>query len=120
MGARVIACASSASKLAACSELGADWLIDYTSENLKTAIAEKTGRKDVDVIYDPVGGDYSEKAFRCIAPGGRHLVLGFTAGNIPSIALNRRQYPEHCAEPAAGQGSVDHRRILEFLDCALP
>jgi NADPH2:quinone reductase len=65
-----------------------DWLIDYTSENLKTAIAEKTGRKDVDVIYDPVGGDYSEKAFRCMAPGGRHLVLGFTAGNIPSIALN--------------------------------
>ena len=88
MGARVIACASSTEKLAACKELGADWLIDYTHEDLKTAIAEKTGRKDVDVIYDPVGGDYSEQAFRCIAPGGRHLVLGFTTGNIPSIALN--------------------------------
>lgn len=88
MGARVIACASSTEKLAACKELGADWLIDYNSEDLKTAIWEKTGRKDVDVIYDPVGGDYSEQAFRCIAPGGRHLVLGFTAGNIPSIPLN--------------------------------
>ena len=88
MGARVIACASSTEKLAACKELGADWLIDYTREDLKTAIAGKTGRKDVDVIYDPVGGDYSEQAFRCIAPGGRHLVLGFTAGNIPAIALN--------------------------------
>ena len=88
MGARVIACASSAEKLAACKELGADYLIDYTTENLKTAILEKTGRKDVDVIYDPVGGDYSEQAFRCIAPGGRHLVLGFTAGDIPKIPLN--------------------------------
>lgn len=88
MGAKVIACASSEAKLATCKELGADWLIDYTREDLKTAILEKTGRKDVDVIYDPVGGDYSEKAFRCIAPEGRHLVLGFTAGNIPKIPLN--------------------------------
>jgi NADPH2:quinone reductase len=88
MGAKVIACASSEAKLAACKELGADWLVDYTREDLKTAILEKTGRKDVDVVYDPVGGDYSEKAFRCIAPQGRHLVLGFTAGNIPKIPLN--------------------------------
>lgn len=88
MGARVIACASTDSKLQACKELGADWLIDYTREDLKTAILEKTGRKDIDVIYDPVGGDFSEKAFRCMAPEGRHLVIGFTAGNIPSIPLN--------------------------------
>ncbi len=88
MGAKVIACASSEAKLATCKELGADWLIDYTREDLKTAILDKTGREDVDVIYDPVGGDYSEKAFRCIAPQGRHLVLGFTAGNIPNIPLN--------------------------------
>jgi NADPH2:quinone reductase len=88
MGAKVIACASSEAKLATCKELGADWLIDYTREDLKTAILEKTGRKDINVVYDPVGGDYSEKAFRCIAPQGRHLVLGFTAGNIPKIPLN--------------------------------
>lgn len=88
MGARVIACASTDSKLQACKELGADWLIDYTREDLKTAILEKTGRKNIDVIYDPVGGDFSEKAFRCMAPEGRHLVIGFTAGNIPSIPLN--------------------------------
>jgi NADPH2:quinone reductase len=88
MGARVIACASTDSKLQACRELGADWLIDYTREDLKTAILEKTGRKNVDVVYDPVGGDFSEKAFRCMAPEGRHLVIGFTAGNIPDIPLN--------------------------------
>lgn len=88
MGAKVIACASSDDKLATCKAAGADWLINYTSEELKTALVEKTGRKNVDVVLDPVGGEFSEKAFRLMAPYGRHLVVGFVAGDIPRIPLN--------------------------------
>jgi NADPH2:quinone reductase len=88
MGANVIACASSDEKLAVCKSLGADYLVNYMSEDLKTAIRGKTGRSDVDVIFDPVGGDFSERAFRTIAVEGRFLVIGFTAGIIAKIALN--------------------------------
>ena len=82
------ACASSDEKLAICKAAGADWLINYTNEELKTALLEKTGRKNVDVVLDPVGGDFSETAFRLMAPCGRHLVVGFVAGDIPRIPLN--------------------------------
>ena len=88
MGAKVIACASTDDKLEVCKALGADWLVNYSAEDLKTAIKEKTGRPDVDVIFDPVGGDLSEKAFRTIAVGGRFLVIGFMAGAIAKIPLN--------------------------------
>ena len=88
MGAVVIAAASTAEKLEVCKQAGADYLINYTDEDLRAAIKEKTGRKDVDVIYDPVGGDFSEAAFRSIAPNGRHLVIGFAAGDIPKMPLN--------------------------------
>ena len=88
MGAKVIACASSDEKLASCAAAGADWLINYTTEDLKASLAEKTGRRTVDVILDPVGGDFSETAFRLMAPYGRHLVIGFVAGDIPRMPLN--------------------------------
>lgn len=88
MGAKVIACASSDAKLEVCKAAGADWLINYSTEELKTAVQEKTGRKNVDIIVDPVGGEFAETAFRLMAPGGRHLVIGFVAGEIPSIPLN--------------------------------
>ena len=88
MGAKVIAAASSDEKLAVCKTHGADELINYSTEDLKARIKELTGGKGVDVIYDPVGGDYSETAFRGIAPGGRHLVIGFAAGEIPKLPLN--------------------------------
>ena len=88
LGARVIAAASSPEKLAYCRALGADEGVDYTRENLKERVKALTGGEGVDVIYDPVGGDYSEAAFRAIAWGGRHLVIGFAAGPIPKLPLN--------------------------------
>lgn len=88
MGARVIACASSADKLAFAKERGADELIDYASEDLKDALKRVTGGKGVDVIYDPVGGAYTEAALRSIAWQGRFLVVGFAAGDIPKLPLN--------------------------------
>ncbi|MBL4605758.1 MAG: NADPH:quinone oxidoreductase family protein [Flavobacteriaceae bacterium] len=88
MGAKVIAAASSKEKLALCKEFGADEVINYTEENLKERTKELTNGKGVDVIYDPVGGDFSEQAFRAIAWKGRHLVVGFANGEIPKIPLN--------------------------------
>ena len=88
MGARVIACASSAEKLALCKEYGADEGINYSKEDLKTRIKEITEGKGADVIYDPVGDKFSEPALRAMAWEGRFLVVGFAAGDIPKIPLN--------------------------------
>ena len=87
-GARVIAAASSADKCALCISIGADASINYSSENLREAVKTLTHGKGPDVIYDPVGGDYTEPAFRSIAWRGRYLVVGFAAGPIPSLPLN--------------------------------
>lgn len=88
MGARVIAAASSEEKLDLCRKYGADDVINYQREDLKARAKELTGGRGVDVIYDPVGGHYSEAALRAIAWEGRHLVVGFAAGEIPGIPLN--------------------------------
>ncbi len=88
MGARVIAAASSTDKLATCREHGADETINYASEDLRERIKALTGGRGVDVVYDPVGGDFTEPALRSMAWRGRFLVVGFAAGKIPSIALN--------------------------------
>ncbi|MEB2285616.1 MAG: NADPH:quinone oxidoreductase [Polyangiaceae bacterium UTPRO1] len=88
MGAKVIAAASSAAKLAVCREHGADEVIDYAREDLKERVKALTGGAGVDVVYDPVGGDFSEPALRAIAWEGRFLVIGFAAGPIPKIPLN--------------------------------
>jgi NADPH2:quinone reductase len=88
MGARVIACASSAEKLATVKALGAEWLVDYERQDLKEALKSLTGGKGVDVVYDPVGGDLAEPALRAIAWGGRYLVIGFASGSIPKLPLN--------------------------------
>jgi NADPH2:quinone reductase len=88
MGATVIAAASNAEKLAVAAESGADHGIDYSTETLKDRIKALTGGRGVDVIYDPVGGGLSELAFRNIAWDGRHLVIGFAAGDIPRLPLN--------------------------------
>ena len=87
-GARVIAAASSDDKCALCTSIGADATINYTSSNLRETVKTLTAGKGPDVIYDPVGGDYSEQAFRSIAWRGRYLVVGFAAGPIPSLPLN--------------------------------
>lgn len=88
MGASVIAAASTEEKLQLCREYGADHTINYSTEDLKSTIKKLTDNKGVDVIYDPVGGEYSEMAFRGIAWGGRFLVVGFASGSIPKMPLN--------------------------------
>ena len=88
LGARVIACASSEDKLAVCREHGADATINYAAEDLRERLKALTDGRGADVIYDPVGGPYSEPAFRSIAWRGRHLVIGFAAGDIPKLPLN--------------------------------
>jgi NADPH2:quinone reductase len=88
MGARVIAAASTAEKCALCTRLGADATINYSTENLRDAVKALTDGKGPDVVYDPVGGDFAEQAFRSIAWRGRYLVVGFAAGPIPSLPLN--------------------------------
>jgi NADPH2:quinone reductase len=88
LGARVIACASSDDKLAVCREHGADETINYATDDLRERIKAITGGKGADVIYDPVGGAYTEPALRSIAWRGRLLVVGFAAGEIPKIPLN--------------------------------
>src|SRR5712691_7831233 len=88
MGARVIAAASTDEKLEVCKQHGADQVINYSTEDLKESVKTLTAGNGVDVILDPVGGDYSEAALRGMAWGGRFLVIGFTTGDIPRIPLN--------------------------------
>ena len=88
LGARVIAAASSDEKLDVCKQHGADLTINYTTQDLREAIKAATDGKGPDVIYDPVGGAYSEPAFRSIAWRGRYLVVGFANGEIPKLPLN--------------------------------
>lgn len=92
LGATVIAAASSEEKLAACEAAGADALLDYTADGatgreLKSRVRELAGGP-VDLVYDPVGGEYAEPALRALAPGGRYLVIGFATGEIPRVPFN--------------------------------
>jgi NADPH2:quinone reductase len=87
LGARVIACASSAEKLAFAREHGADDSIDYSREDLKERLRALTDGRGADVVFDPVGGELAEPAVRATAWEGRYLVVGFTGG-IPTLPLN--------------------------------
>jgi NADPH2:quinone reductase len=88
LGARVIACASSDEKLEVCRDHGADATINYTTEDLRERIKALTDGRGADVVYDSVGGPYTEPAFRSLAWRGRLLVVGFAAGEIPKLPLN--------------------------------
>lgn len=88
LGARIIACASTDAKLEICRQHGADALINYSQADWREQVKAATGGKGADVIYDPVGGEYAEPAFRSIAWGGRYLVVGFANGEIPKLPLN--------------------------------
>ena len=88
MGARVIAAASSAEKLAAAKASGADETIDYSDGELKEKVKALTNGKGADVIYDPVGGALFDQCMRCINWYGRVLVIGFAAGDIPKVPIN--------------------------------
>jgi NADPH2:quinone reductase len=87
-GATVIAAASSAEKLEVARACGAEHLVNYATEDLRERLKEITQGRGVDVVYDPVGGSLAEPALRSMAWGGRYLVIGFAAGDIPSIPLN--------------------------------
>eukprot|EP00465_Bigelowiella_longifila_P013831 CAMPEP_0185255338 /NCGR_PEP_ID=MMETSP1359-20130426/4358_1 /TAXON_ID=552665 /ORGANISM="Bigelowiella longifila, Strain CCMP242" /LENGTH=139 /DNA_ID=CAMNT_0027839143 /DNA_START=306 /DNA_END=726 /DNA_ORIENTATION=- len=74
--------------MAAALKAGADEVVQYTKVDLKKTVKQLTKKKGVDVIFDPVGGDFAQKAVRCMAWGGRYLVIGFAAGSIPKIPAN--------------------------------
>jgi NADPH2:quinone reductase len=89
LGARVIATAGGAEKLAVARRAGADVIVDYKDEDFVARVLEETGGRGADVIYDSVGGDVFERSLKCIAWNGRLLVIGFAGGEIPSVKLNR-------------------------------
>jgi len=88
LGAYVIAAASTAEKLNVCKEHGADEVVNYNEEDLKSKVKSLTNHIGVDIVLDPVGGSYAEPAVRTLAWNGRYLVVGFTGGFIPKIPLN--------------------------------
>ena len=94
LGATVVACASTPAKLEVCEKAGATTLINYTEGNFKQALKDAGVYGCVDVVYDPVGGEFSETAMRSLGWGGRHVVIGFAAGGanpksaIPRLPLN--------------------------------
>lgn len=88
LGATVIAAASSDERLAACVKAGADLTVNYSAPDWRKALEGVLDGRKLTVIYDPVGGQWSETAFRCLSPGGRLLVVGFAGGDIPKIPLN--------------------------------
>ncbi len=117
-GARVIACASSPEKLDFARRHGADETINYSKENLKERLRELTDDRGVDVVFDPVGGAYSEAAVRAAAWEGRHLVVGFAAGEIPKLPLNHVLL-RGCSVVGVAWGNLTRRnpaRLREFIE----
>ncbi|MEO1197647.1 MAG: NADPH:quinone oxidoreductase family protein [Pseudomonadota bacterium] len=88
MGARVVGCASSDDKLEIVREKGADEVINYATQDLRAELKRLTDGRGVDVVYDPVGGEFAEIGVRSLAWKGRFLVIGFAAGDIPKLPLN--------------------------------
>lgn len=88
LGATVIATASTPAKLEVASQYGADHVIDYSNEDVRTRVLELTDGRGADVIFDPVGGAAFAASLRCIAWGGRILVIGFASGTIPQVPAN--------------------------------
>ncbi|MFN3237622.1 MAG: NADPH:quinone oxidoreductase family protein [Pseudomonadales bacterium] len=88
MGAFVIAAASTEEKRQACLDLGADAVVDYSDPNWRDQLKAVLDGKPLNVVYDPVGGDFAEPALRSLSAGGRFLVVGFATGDIPKVPLN--------------------------------
>lgn len=88
LGARVIASASSEAKRALALQCGADQAIDTHAEDWRDQVKALTGGKGVNIVVDPVGGDFTERAFRSLGWKGRHLVIGYAAGSIPKLPVN--------------------------------
>ena len=122
MGARVIAAASSEKKLALCREHGADETIDYVRDDLRERVDALTEKRGVDVVYDAVGGAYSELALRATSWGGRLLVVGFATGEIPRIPLNLALLKEreilgvYWGDWAKRNPKLQQAHLLQLLD----
>ena len=134
----MIAAASTDEKCALCKAEGADATINYSKENMREALKALTAGKGPDVIYDPVGGDYAEQAFRSIAWRGRYLVVGFASGPIPALPFNlallkgasivgvfwgdfRRREPQADAAMMAELASwYAAGKIKPVIDCTMP
>jgi len=138
LGAKVIAAASTDEKCALCRQLGADEVINYTNGDFREQIKALTQGKGPDVIYDPVGGEFSEPAFRSIAWRGRYLVVGFAAGPIPALPWNlallkgasivgvfwgdfAKREPQKNAEMMVTLTDwYEHKKIKPFIDSTMP
>jgi NADPH:quinone reductase len=138
VGAKVIAAASTDEKCALCRQLGADEVINYTNGDFREQIKALTQSKGPDVIYDPVGGEFSEPAFRSIAWRGRYLVVGFAAGPIPALPWNlallkgasivgvfwgdfAKREPQKNAEMMVTLTDwYEHKKIKPFIDSTMP
>lgn len=129
LGARVIAAASSAERVRACLDAGADVGIDYSTEDLKTrarelAVAGGSTSGGVDVVVDPVGADRAEPALRALGNDGRYLVIGFAGGGIPSLPLNqillrnRKVIGVDWGAWMLGHGPEQHALLTELLAMA--
>jgi NADPH2:quinone reductase len=123
LGATVIGAASSAAKLKAVLQAGADHVVDSAAPDWKVQVRALASGGVVDVVVDPVGGTATEAAFRTLGWGGRHLIIGFTSGEIPSLRANLallksaalvgvdiKQFGER--EPAAAQANI--ARVFEM------
>jgi len=115
LGARVIACASSDDKLAVCRAHGAHDTINYSNDDLRERIKALTGGNGPNVVYDPVGGAYTETVLRSIAWRGRLLVVGFAAGEIPKIPLNLTLL-KGCAIVGVFWGEFTRREPARFAE----
>ncbi len=121
LGARVIAVASGAEKLEFCRKMGAEVLIDRTSESVPKAVLEVTGGRGADVIYDPVGGEPAEASVRCIAAGGRLLAVGFASGRwvqVDTAHAVRRNYSlvgVYAGGYTREQSEADHEALLALV-----
>ena len=138
LGARVLAAASTDEKVAFCRARGADEGIVYTREDLKERAKRLTGGEGVNVVYDPVGGSFTEAALRSIAWAGRYLVVGFANGEIPKVPLNlvllkscqivgvfwgafvAREPARHRANAAQIFAAVAAGRLRPHVDTTLP
>jgi NADPH2:quinone reductase len=138
VGAKVIAAASTDEKCALCRQLGADEVINYTNGDFREQIKALTQGKGPDVIYDPVGGEFSEPAFRSIAWRGRYLVVGFAAGPIPALPWNlallkgasivgvfwgnfaKREPLKNAEMMATLTEWYEHKKIKPFIDSTMP
>ncbi len=88
IGATVIATAGGPEKLEVAKAQGADYLIDYRTEDVRARVKELTDGRGADAVFDPVGGEVFDASLRAVAQGGRILVVGFASGAVPQIPAN--------------------------------